>query len=205
VRLDVKASLGGSYERVFIDVEDAACKMCSPTMMGDSSCVVLGIPCLCGVDDGKRGRQVACRMAGGRARRHPQIRVSRTNWSANALYRPVPSRSTSTAPALELRTVRRQRRPVAFVQVRFHVDGHANSAENLDSQQLRSSASYHSARSPGAAASDTSSTSDSQPRVPTHKLFEPSFLDKQEVLPRFDNPKNCPRHGGTRIRHGSRL
>lgn len=127
---------------------------------------------------------------------------------ARTLYRPVPSRSAitaSTAPALELRTVRRQRRPVAFVQVRFHVDGHANSAENFDSQQLRSSASYHSTRSPGAAASDTSSTSDSQPRVPTHKLFEPSFLDKQEVLPRFDNLKNCPRHGGTRIRHGSRL
>jgi hypothetical protein len=138
----------------------------------------------------------------------PLTDPSRTNWSANALYRPVPSRSAitaSTAPALGLRTVRRQRRPVAFVQVRFHVDGHANSAENFDSQQLRSSASYHSACSPGAAASDTSSTSDSQPRVPTRKLFEPSFLDKQEVLPRFDNLKNCPRHGGTRIGHGSRL
>ena len=137
----------------------------------------------------------------------PLTDPSRTNWSANA----VPARAVAICnhcinrPALGLRTVRRQRRPVAFVQVRFHVDGHANSAENFDSQQLRSSASYHSARSPGAAASDTSSTSDSQPRVPTHKLFEPSFLDKQEVLPRFDNLKNCPRHGGTRIGHGSRL
>ena len=71
--LDVKASLG-SYERVFIDVEDAAFEMCPSTMVSDSSSVILSIPRLCGVDDGeRRGGQVVCRMAGGRTRSHSNL------------------------------------------------------------------------------------------------------------------------------------
>ena len=71
--LDVKAGLG-SYERVFIDVEDAAFEMCPSTMVSDSSCVILSIPRLCGVDDGeRRGGQVVCRMAGGRTRSHSNL------------------------------------------------------------------------------------------------------------------------------------
>ena len=71
--LDVKASLS-SYERVFIDVENAAFKMCPPTMMSNSSGVILSIARLCGIYDGERRRgQVGCRMAGGGTRSHPNL------------------------------------------------------------------------------------------------------------------------------------
>lgn len=48
--LDVKASLG-SYERISIDIKDTTSEMRPPTMMGDSSCIVLGVACLCGIND----------------------------------------------------------------------------------------------------------------------------------------------------------
>lgn len=72
VTLDVKVSLG-SYEGVFIDIEDAAFKMCPSTMMRNSSRVILSIPRLSGVDDGEYRRRVVCRVARGlgRARSHP--------------------------------------------------------------------------------------------------------------------------------------
>ena len=96
--LDVNASLG-SYERVFIDVEDAAFEMCPSTMVGDSSCVILSIPCLCGVDDGeRRGGQVVCRMAGGRTRSHSNL----LQHVRIALMRSVQARAAPTHPVTSL-------------------------------------------------------------------------------------------------------
>jgi hypothetical protein len=65
----------GSYEGVFIDIEDAAFKMCPSTMMRNSSRVVLSIPRLSGVYDGEYRRRVICRVARGlgRAGSHPTV------------------------------------------------------------------------------------------------------------------------------------
>jgi hypothetical protein len=136
VRLDVKR-VKASHEKVFIHVEDPAFKMYPPTMMSNSSPVVLSI--LCGVDGGERRLQVS------------HVQFSRSTLLPNT---PVSARAVA-------------------------------------------SCNHHHSPSPLNFAFRT--------RVLTHKLFELFFLDKQGVPLHFDNPKNCPRGGGTRIRNKSEV
>ena len=70
--LDIKVSQG-SYERIFINIKYTAFEMCHPTMMGNSSCIILGIPRLRSIDDGEHRQHVVCRVVKGRARGAIQI------------------------------------------------------------------------------------------------------------------------------------
>jgi hypothetical protein len=66
VTLEVKVN-SGSYKRVFIDIKDTGIEMCPPTMLSNSSRIVLSIPGLCGVDDGEGRRQIGYPEVRGRA------------------------------------------------------------------------------------------------------------------------------------------
>ena len=59
----------GSYERIIIHIKHAAFVVRFPATLSDSSRVVLGVPCLCGVDDGESKRQIRCRVMRG----HPNL------------------------------------------------------------------------------------------------------------------------------------